>query len=525
MRARVVAVALSSLFLGCSSSNSGSPGAPTDAGPSADVNAAPPSDTVAESTRAACGYTVGSLASETQGASAPDGTKVPIDTIVIIMMENRSFDHYFQDLPNNPGWSVGDGSATASSTSVDVAPAGVSNAEMDGTPVPFAHAMQPSGGTGGGADGGAEGGADGGAGVAPSASGYCFADTNHDWDGTHREINGGKMSGFVVANDGTHDGPMIGPPDFLDGARAMTYYTKDDLPFMYWAAENFAIGDRYFAAVPGPTWPNREYLYAGTSWGETTTGAFPMPTSLTVLDSLSAKNITWGNYAGPLSSVLIFAHEKASQSLYAKYLYPNTQLATDAMAGKLPQVTFIDPNLYPEGYNNNDEHPPALMQVGENWLAGTLQTLMASPQWAHMAVFLLWDEHGGLYDHVAPPPACAPDATQPKVTGDGGTYGGFVEEGIRLPFAVFSPYSKHHYVSHKVYDHASVLRFVEARFALPALTKRDANALAPWDVFDFTAAPTTTPPAVPNVPIDQTILDQCQTIFTAQDVANSPYAM
>ncbi len=182
------------------------------------------------------------------------------------------------------------------------------------------------------------------------------------------------------------------------------------------------------------------------------------------------------------------------------------------------------PNLYPEGYDNNDEHPPAVMQVGENWLAGTMKTLMASPQWPHMAVFLLWDEHGGLYDHVAPPPACAPDATQPKVTGDGGTYGGFVEEGIRLPFAVFSPYAKHHYVSHKVYDHTSVLRFVEARYGLPALTKRDANALAPWDVFDFTAAPMLTPPAVPDVPIDQTIISQCQAIFTAPDVMASDYS-
>ncbi len=479
MRAIVVAVALSSLVLGCSSSSSNSPAAPVDA---------------TEATRKACGFDVGSLASETQGPSAPDATKIPIDTIVVIMMENRSFDHYFQDLPNNPGWTRGDGGATASPTSVDVAPAGAANPGIDGTPVPLAHGTQ-----------------------------LCFADTNHGWDGTHQEINGGKMDGFAVANDGTHEDPMLGPPDFLSGARAMTYYTKADLPFMYWAAENFAIGDRYFAAVPGPTWPNREYLYAGTSWGETTTGTFPVPTTPTVLDSLSAKKVKWGNYAGSLSTVLLFMQSKTYQS-YAKNLYPATQLETDAKAGTLPPVTFVDPNLYPEAYNNNDEHPPAVMQVGENWLSQTLQTLITSKQWPHMAVFLLWDEHGGLYDHVAPPPACAPDATQPKVTGDGGTYGGFVEEGIRLPFAVFSPYAKRHYVSHKVFDHTSVLRFIEARYDLPALTKRDANALAPWDVFDFSAAPMLTPPAAPTVPVDQTIIDQCQTIFTAQDVESSGYA-
>jgi phospholipase C len=483
------------LVLGCSSASSGS--APAADGGHAGEGGTAPSDSVAEATRQACGYGVGSLASETQGASAPDGTKIPIDTIVIIMMENRSFDHYFQDMPNNPGWTRGDGSATASSSSVDVAPAGYTNIGSDGiTPVPLKPDTQ-----------------------------YCFADTNHSWDGTHSEIHGGKMDGFAAANDGTHETPMIGPPDFLNGARALTYYTKADMPFMYWAAENFAIGDRYFAAVPGPTWPNREYLYAATSWGETTTGDFPTPTTPTVLDSLSAKSISWANYAGSISDTLLFSKGPSYQSLYLKHSFSGTQFTTDATSGKLPHVTYLDPTLYPEGYDNNDEHPPAVMKVGQNWLAQTLKTLIASPQWAHMAVFLLYDEHGGLYDHVAPPPACAPDALSPKIAADGGTYGGFVEEGVRLPFAVFSPYAKHHYVSHKVYDHTSVLRFVEARFGLGALTKRDANALAPWDVFDFTAAPMMTPPAVPDVPIDQTVIDQCKTTFTATDVVNSPYAM
>ena len=165
------------------------------------------------------------------------------------------------------------------------------------------------------------------------------------------------------------------------------------------------------------------------------------------------------------------------------------------------------------------------MQVGENWLAGVVKTLIASPQWPHMAMFLLYDEHGGLYDHVAPPQACPPDAIAPKSSATAGTpYGGFDEDGIRLPFVVFSPYAKRHYVSHKVFDHTSVLRFVEARFGLPALTKRDANALAPWDVFDFTAAPNVdarrrsrTSPSI------RRSIQQCQTIFTAPDVLASPY--
>src|SRR5215831_13311400 len=139
MRARAVAVSLSCFFLGCSSSNSAE--APPDGGNASHADAGR-SDTVAEATRAKCGYDVGSLAADTQGPSAPDGATIPIETIVIIMMENRSFDHYFQDLPQQSGWSRGDGGPGASSTSVDVAPADVTNADLSGTPIPLSHGTQ-----------------------------------------------------------------------------------------------------------------------------------------------------------------------------------------------------------------------------------------------------------------------------------------------------------------------------------------------------------------------------------------------
>jgi phospholipase C len=481
MRSRSVALVLGAATLvptsACSSKASSSETI-SDAG--SEAGAPKPSDTEAETTRANCGYGPGSLAVQTQGASAPDGAQIPLDTIVVVMMENRSFDHYFQDLPND-GFS-----------DVDVAPTGTTNPGIDGTPIPFAHGTQ-----------------------------LCFADTNHGWDGTHQEINGGKMDGFAIANDGTHEYPMLGPPNFLSGARAMAYYTKADLPFMYWAAENFAIGDRYFASVPGPTYPNREYLYAGTSFGETTTSLsyLPQQVNTTVLDLLDAKHVSWGAYTDGIPSYFMVGADKNSSSWHVqKY----AQFTSDAVAGKLPHVVFLDPNLLGEDYNGLDEHPPAVMEIGQNWLAGVVKTLVASPQWPHLAMFLLYDEHGGLYDHVAPPRACPPDATQPILSTDGGTYGGFDEYGIRLPFVVLSPYAKVHYVSHKVFDHTSVLRFIEARFGLPAMTKRDANALAPWDLFDFAAAPRK-PPAVPDVPVDQTTISQCQAIFTAADVANSPY--
>src|SRR5580658_9545789 len=300
MRHSFVPLALAVATFGCSSTSSTA--TPSDAGTGVDATAdagpPPPSDSVAQTARTNCAYDAGSLAIETQGASAPNGAAIPIDTIVVIMMENRSFDHYFQGLPSQ-GW-----------TDVDVAPVGASNPGVDDAAVPFAYG-------GAGASAGEDGGVDAGEDGSIPASTLCFADTNHSWDGTHQEIDNGKMDGFAIANDGTHEDPMFGPPDFLSGARAMTYYTKADLPFMYWAAENFAIGDRYFASVPGPTWPNREYLYAGTSWGETTTGTFPKPTTPLVLDSLTKSGTSWGYYqpAGSLPTVDIFADSKT----YASY--------------------------------------------------------------------------------------------------------------------------------------------------------------------------------------------------------------
>jgi phospholipase C len=479
MRALVCTFALACAAFGCSSQA----GAASDAG----VDAIRiPTDTQARTAREACAYEAGALSIDTQGASAPNGGAIPIDTIVVVMMENRSFDHFFQDLPDQ-GW-----------TDVDVAPSGASNPGFDGTPIPFIH------GTG---------------------TDLCFADTNHDWNGVHQEIDNGKMDGFAVANDGTHEDPMLGPPGFLSGARAMTYYTKDDLPFLYWAASNFAIGDRYFASVPGPTFPNREYLYAATSFGETTTAlnALPPNVTSTVLDLLDAKNVTWQAYTDGLPTLDLFVSDKNSAS-YATKIATFAQFTSDAAAGKLPSVVFLDPNFFDEGYKGDDQHPPAVMQVGEAWLAGVMKSLVASPQWPGLAMFLLWDEHGGLYDHVPPPRACAPDSIGPILSTDGGTYGGFDEYGVRVPFVVLSPYAKPHFVSHEVFDHTSVLRFIEARYGLPALTKRDANALAPWDVFDFHSPPHLKPTAIPKVPVDQSLLQKCANIFSGA-VATSPYAM
>jgi phospholipase C len=139
---------------------------------------------------------------------------------------------------------------------------------------------------------------------------------------------------------------------------------------------------------------------------------------------------------------------------------------------------------------------------------------MAGPQWAHAAIFITHDEHGGFYDHVVPPPACAPDSIPPILSTGDTTDAGFDMEGVRVVLLAISPYSKPGYVGHHTYDHTSITRFIEARFNLPALTARDANAEPPTDLFDFQSPPAfLTPPALMTPQVDPAMLDYCATTF------------
>jgi phospholipase C len=122
-------------------------------------------------------------------------------------------------------------------------------------------------------------------------------------------------------------------------------------------------------------------------------------------------------------------------------------------------------------------------------------------------MFITYDEAGGLYDHVPPPPACPPDATPPAQDGD---LGGFDRYGFRVPLFVVSPFARARFVSHAVHSHASLLRLIEAKHGIPALTARDANSDALLDMFDFAAPPFATAPDFPEPPIDQAKLEECR---------------
>ena len=139
--------------------------------------------------------------------------------------------------------------------------------------------------------------------------------------------------------------------------------------------------------------------------------------------------------------------------------------ATDVAAGKLAPVTIVEASDV-QGVLSPDEGPPGDVDVGQDFVAGTIAAVMNSQFWKSSVIFISYDENGGMYDHVVPPKACAPDAMPPD---NGGTVG-FDQYGFRVPLIVVSPYAKRGYISHAVTDATSILRFVEARFDLPAMT-------------------------------------------------------
>jgi phospholipase C len=328
----------------------------------------------------------------------------------------------------------------------------------------------------------------------------------------HEQIHGGQMDGFVTSNDVTQEAPIPGVPfEMMRGDRAMAYYEEDDIPFMYWAAKNFAIGDRYFASVPGPTWPNRMYLYAASSFGRTH-NSFPEGVEATLFDQLDVRAIPWRIYRSQTPCYAIFP-DRIVQVVGTERIAPLDQFYTDAAEGTLPPVVFIDAGFTlddSETYKQENEHPPAVMEFGQHTMATVVEALTKSPQWKRSAMFINYDEHGGLYDHVPPPKACPPDDRAPDIAEPGED---FDMLGLRVPFLVISPYAKKGFVGHHVYDHTAVTRFIQARFTMPALSNRDANAEVPWEMFDFASVPNETPPTVLMPTIDDAKSSACKALW------------
>jgi phospholipase C len=419
--------------------------------------------------RAACEFAANASPSDTLGPCAT-GARIPIEHIVLLMQENRSFDHYLGHLKGNGQEDIDAPPDDAFNPGVPDAPeAGAAgDGANPGAPVRWHH-----------------------------LSDDCFDDTNHEWGPSHLEWNQGKNDGFVAENAGPND-----PLGFdRGGERAMGYYDAGDIPFYYALASTFAISDRYFSDVMGPTFPNRRYFYSGSSSGYTSNDldAIDYPT---IFGALNERGVSWKVYKSDLPGGAMF-HSFGKDA--AGRVVDIAEFAKDAAQGTLPQVAWVDPLFILKASGQTSEHPPADMQVGQQFVFEQVTALLSSPNWPTSAMFITFDEHGGLYDHVAPPAACPPDDTPPREPG----FGGFDRYGFRVPVFVVSPYSKGHFVSHAVHSHSSILRFVEAKFDLSAFSKRDANADAMLDMFDFAHPTFVTPPPLIAPPVDEVKLEAC----------------
>ena len=437
-------------LVGCGSSDppTATPDSGVDTGlgdGAGDVADTGPSDPLADK-RAACAFTAGAKVQDTLGFAATDRAKLPVSHIIVVMKENRSFDHYFGKLP------------AEGRTDVEGIPSGYTNPDDKGVAVVPTHETNA-----------------------------CFPnDADHQWLGMHAGWNGGKMDGFVQNAIARSVGKDDTTPVTSDGRYVLTWRERSDLPFYFWLTDQYAMADHYHSSALAGTWANRLYLYAGQSYGVKDTAIDYVKSDVrTLFDVLDDAKVTWGVYSddgSPLDGALLGAGWGASHKGVGKEAAFLAALAD----GTLPQVTFLD-----AGVNTLDEHPPSDVQKGEAWTKKIYDAVTASPLWLKdgkgIALVFTYDESGGFADHVAPPKAClaAPDQAE------------FDRLGMRVPFVMISPFAKKKYVSHKVYDHGALARFIEMVHDLPAMSARDANAESMLDFFDFAGTPNAKPGAAP----------------------------
>ena len=333
---------------------------------------------------------------------------------------------------------------------------------------------------------------------------------SQSWNATHEQIDEGRMDGFVRS---------------VGAAQPMGYWTADVLPFIYSFARTFCLANRWFCSAPCQTYPNRRFLMAGTAYGNISTDTEslkdPPPPNGTIWDRLHAYGVSWKNYFTDLPSTGIIP---STIEKYPANIAPIAQFYADCAAGTLPSVSLVDPEFGVAGIvgsslaslpllaplaekletTGGDEENPQDMSYGEYWAYQTVRAVLESPAWPRTLLVYTYDEHGGYYDHVAPPAAIAPDSIPPRL-GPEDAPGGYDIYGPRVPAIVASPYSKANAVTNVVHDHTSVLATVEAKWNLPRLTYRDANAKTVMDFLDVATAAFMEPPALaePPAPVRQ----------------------
>jgi phospholipase C len=340
-------------------------------------------------------------------------------------------------------------------------------------------------------------------------------------------------------------------------AMGMGYWSERDLPFYYGLARTFPLADHWFSSCLGPTFPNRRFLIAGTAHGLIDDSPYDLldyPPAGTIFDMLTRHGISWANYhpvAGDQPKWQHYARHKrkmarrrlmsvgrslpaVSQGVqkdiqftadvfplgigrYMQHVHSIDQFFADAADGTLPAFSIVDPD-----FDACSEENPQDIRKGESFAAEVINSVLHGAGWPDTLLIWLYDEHGGYYDHVSPPPAVPPDDVEGRsMIGSSTTLErclrlvlpGLVRSkknlvegpqrydryGFRVPAVIVSPYARPDYVCSEVLDHTSVLRLVEEKWNLPALTARDAAANTPLDALDFASDPAfLKPPSLPE---------------------------
>jgi phospholipase C len=278
-------------------------------------------------------------------------------------------------------------------------------------------------------------------------------------------------------------------------AEVMKYYGLGSLPVLHQLAQSFVVCDKWFSSLPGPTWPNRFFVHSGTSLGhvDMPEGIFHPALHLynqeTVYDRLDDAGRSWAVYYGDVPQVLTMTHILLHPGKLQK-LHKMDQFFTDVQGPEadFPQYSFIEPAYF--GDEQNDQHPPSDVLRGEVLLAQVYNAIRNNePLWEKTLMVVLYDEHGGFYDHVVPTASVPPDGNVQDFS--------FAQYGIRVPAVLISPWLEKQVIS-DTFDHTSLLRFVSDMWGLGPLGARTAVAksfAASWKV---TGAPRTDVPA--NIP-------------------------
>ena len=346
---------------------------------------------------------------------APDASG--IEHIVVLMMENRSFDHML-------GWLDG----------ADGRQRGLRYADNDGV-LHRTYRLADYQGCGHG-------------------------DPNHSYEGGRVEYNGGACDGWLRAE---------GNDEFAIG-----FYTKQDLPFFGDAAPRWTVCDHYFSAIMAGTFANRVYQHAAQT--DRLANTFDVSTLPTIWDRLAEAGLDGRYYFNDIPFLGLWG---------AKYIpigRPYAEFLADAAAGTLPHVSFVEPRFLGEEIGaSNDDHPFADVRNGQAFMNEVYAAVTNGPAWAKTVFVINYDEWGGFFDHVPPPAAPIPDADVIAGNEDGLL-------GFRTPCLVFSPFARREHVATQTLDHTSILKMIEWRWGLDALTVRDDTATNLAEVLDFSVS-------------------------------------